>query len=40
MPTIVSPGYCNTHEKQDLKLYLMMVVEDFLKGIKNLLKEI
>jgi hypothetical protein len=36
----VSPGYPNTHEKQDLKSYLMMVVEDFKKGIINSLKEI
>jgi hypothetical protein len=31
MPTTASPGYPNTHEKQDsdLKSYLMMLVEDF-----------
>jgi hypothetical protein len=41
-PTIVSPGYPNTPEKQavDLKLYLMVVVEDFKKDINNSLKEI
>ena len=41
-PTTVSPGYPNTPEKQDvdLKSYLMMVVEDFKKGINNSLKEI
>ena len=42
MPSIVSPGYSNIPEKQDsdLKSYLMMVVEDFKKGINNSLKEI
>jgi hypothetical protein len=37
-----SPRYPNTPEKQDLDLksYLMMVVEDFKKGINNSLKEI
>jgi predicted transcriptional regulator len=41
-PTTTSPGYLNTSEKQDedLKSYLMMVVEDFKKGINNSLKEI
>ena len=41
-PTTVSPGYTNTPKKQDLdlKLYLMMLVEDFKKGINNSLKEI
>jgi hypothetical protein len=41
-PTKVSPGHPNTPEKQDLDLksYLMMVVEDFKKGINNSLKEI
>jgi hypothetical protein len=36
-PTTVSPGYRNIPEKQDadLKSYLMMVVEDFKKGINN-----
>jgi hypothetical protein len=39
-PTKISPGYHNTPEKQgaDLKSYLMMVVEDFKKGINNLKK--
>ena len=38
----MSPGYPNTPEKKDtdLKSYLMMVVEDFKKGINNSLKEI
>jgi hypothetical protein len=41
-PTTASPGYLNTPKKQDsdLKSYLMMLVEDFKKGIKNSLKEI
>ena len=41
-PTTVSPGYPNTPKKQDsdLKSYLMMLVEDFKKGINNSLKEI
>jgi hypothetical protein len=41
-PTPVSPEYPNTPEKQDsdLKSYLMMLVEDFKKGINNSLKEI
>jgi hypothetical protein len=36
-PTTVSPGYPNKTEKQDsdLKSYLMMLVEDFKKGINN-----
>jgi DNA anti-recombination protein RmuC len=40
--TTASPGYPNTPEKQDLDLkpYLMMLVEDFKKGINNSLKEI
>jgi hypothetical protein len=40
--TTVSPGYLNTPEKQDsdLKSYHMMLVEDFKKGINNLIKEI
>jgi hypothetical protein len=40
-PTTVSTGYHNTREKQDLDLksYLMMLVEDFKKDIKNSLKE-
>jgi hypothetical protein len=41
MPTS-SPGYPNTLEKQDLylKSHLMMLVEDFKKGINNSPKEI
>ena len=41
MPTTASPGYPNTPEKQDsdLKSYLMMVVEDFRKGLNNSLKK-
>jgi wobble nucleotide-excising tRNase len=41
-PTSASPGYPNTPEKQDsdLKSYLMMLIEDFKKGINNSLKEI
>ena len=41
-PATASPGYPNTPEKQDtdLKSYLMMVVEDFKKGVNNSLKEI
>ena len=41
-PTTMSPGYPSTLERQevDLKSYLMMVVEDFKKGINNSLKEI
>ena len=41
-PTTESPGYPNTPKKQDLdfKSYLMMLVEDFKKGINNSLKEI
>jgi hypothetical protein len=40
--TSVNPGYPNTPEKQDFgfKSYLMMLVEDFKKGINNSLKEI
>ena len=40
--TTASPGYPNTLEKQDpdLKSYLMVVVEDFKKGINYSLKEI
>jgi hypothetical protein len=35
MPTTVSPRYPNTPKQQDsdLKLYLMILVEDFKKGI-------
>jgi hypothetical protein len=41
-PTTVNPGYPNTPKKQDsdLKSYLMMLVENFNKGINNSLKEI
>ena len=41
-PNIESPGYPNTSEKQDsdLKLHLMMMVEDFKKDIDNSLKEV
>ena len=41
-PTSASPGYPNTPEMQnsDLKSYLLMLVEDFEKGIKNSLKEV
>jgi hypothetical protein len=41
-PTTASPGYPNTPGKQDsdLKPYLMMLVQDFKKGINNSLKEI
>jgi hypothetical protein len=39
-PPSASPGYPNTPEKQDSesKSYLMMLVEDFKKGINNSLK--
>jgi DNA anti-recombination protein RmuC len=41
-PTIASPGYTITQEKQgsDLKSPLMIVIEDFKKDINNSLKEI
>jgi hypothetical protein len=41
-PTTASPGYLNTQKKQDLDLksYLMMLIEDFRKDIKNSLKEV
>ena len=41
-PTIVSPGYTITPEKQnmDLKSLLMMMMENFKKDINNSLKEI
>jgi hypothetical protein len=41
-PTIASPGYTITREKQDLDLksLLMMVIEDFKKDINNSLQEI
>ena len=37
-PTTANPGYPNTPEKQDydLKSHLMMMVEDFKKGISFL----
>ena len=40
-PTTRRPGYGNTPEKQDLdlKLYLMMLVENFKKEINNSLKK-
>jgi hypothetical protein len=41
-PTVASPGYTITPEKQDmdLKSLLMMMMEDFKKEITNFLKEI
>ena len=41
-PTITSPGYTITPEKQDLELksLFMMLKEDFKKNIDNSLKEI
>jgi hypothetical protein len=41
-PRTANPGYPNTPEKKDsdLKSYLMMLVEDFKKGLNNSLKEI
>jgi DNA repair exonuclease SbcCD ATPase subunit len=41
-PTTASPVYPNTPEMQhwDFKSYLMMLVEDFKKGINNSFKEI
>ena len=41
-PTIASPGYTITLEKQDLDLksLLIMMIEDFKKDINNSLKEI
>jgi hypothetical protein len=41
-PTSASPGYPNTPEKlePDLKVYLMMMVEDIKKDINNSLKDI
>jgi hypothetical protein len=41
-PTIASPGYPNTTEKQDsyLKSLLVMMTEDYKKDINNSLKEI
>ena len=37
MPSMVSPGYPNTPKKQDLDLKsnLMMLVENFKKGMNN-----
>jgi hypothetical protein len=41
-PTITSPGYTITPEKQDLDLksLLMIMIEDFKKDINNFLKEL
>ena len=41
-PTIASPGYTITPEKQDMdqKSLLMMMVEDYKEEINNTLKEI
>jgi hypothetical protein len=41
-PTIASPGYTITREKQvlDLKSLFMMIIEDFKKDINDSLKEI
>ena len=41
-PTLASPGYTITLEKQDsdLKSFLTMMIEDFNKDINNSLKEI
>jgi hypothetical protein len=41
-PTITSPGYTITLEKQDsdLKLLFMTIIEDFKKDINNSLREI
>ena len=41
-PTIASPGYTITPEKQDmdLKTILMITMEDYKKEINNSLKEI
>jgi hypothetical protein len=40
-PTIASPGYTITLEKQDLELksLLIMMIEDFYKDINNSLKK-
>jgi hypothetical protein len=42
IPIVPSPGHPNTTEKQDqnLKAYLMMMVEDIKKDFNNSLKEI
>jgi hypothetical protein len=40
-PTIVSPGYTITPEKQDMDLKsLLMMMEDFKKELNNSFKEI
>jgi hypothetical protein len=41
-PTIASPGYPNTLEKQDsnLKSLLIIMIEDITEDINNSLKEI
>jgi hypothetical protein len=42
-PTIQSPGYTITPEKQDMdlkSLFMMMMMEDYKKDINNSLKEI
>ena len=42
-PTIASPGYTTTPEKQDMdlkSLLMMMMMEDYEKDINNALKEI
>jgi hypothetical protein len=41
-PNITSPGHTNTPEKQDLdlKLLLVMMIEDFKKDLNNSLKDI
>ena len=41
-PNTASPGYSNTPEKQDLnsKSLLILMIEDFQKGINKYLKEI
>jgi hypothetical protein len=41
-PTTASPGYPNTHEKQDsvLKSHLMKMLEDLKEDINNSINEI
>ena len=41
-PTIASPGYTITPEKQDMdvKSHIMMMMEDYRKKINNSIKEI
>ena len=42
-PTIASPGYTITPEKQDMdlkSLFMMMMMEDYKKDINNSIKEI